>query len=112
MLTYRYSPSTGKTTSPALNTSKTFTVSPYTTYGVGLVIYQDLTYTGKLTNPVTVYSDASNAYTWLKSTGACTDSSGQQVQIEDGGDSNFNDLLYTMKCTQTTTTSQKVALIK
>ena len=101
VITYRYSSATGvKTTTPPVGSaSTTFTVPPYSTFGVGMVVYEDwLSYSGALINPVTKYSDAADASTWIRTSGDCSDGSGQTVQMEDGGDSNFLDLDYVMYC--------------
>ncbi|MDK9694852.1 MAG: pilus assembly protein TadG-related protein [Siculibacillus sp.] len=102
VLTYRYTYKNGvgtKTLTPSAGVTKTITVGPYETYGVGLVIYEDLTYTGKLVNPITKYSDAANASTWIRTTGSCNTSGGATSNVEDGGDTNFLDFVYNMTCT-------------
>jgi Flp pilus assembly protein TadG len=112
VLLYRYSTANGgtKTYTPSVGVTKTISVGAYETYGVGLVIYQDLTYTGKLTNAVTKYSDAADASTWIHKSGTCDAPNGVQYNIEDGGDSNFLDFVYTMTCVVGTSSSDKVRL--
>jgi Flp pilus assembly protein TadG len=100
VMTYRYTYPSTKVTTPTIGTwSGTYTIPKYASFGVGLVIYQDMSYRGALVSPVTQYSDDSNASSWIHTTGACSDTNGQTVNMEDGGDSNFLDFVYTMKCT-------------
>lgn len=102
VITYRYNGSWGtSTTSPSINSvSATFSIPPYSTFGVGMVAYQDWEHlTGALINPKTYYSDASDASRYMRSSGVCTDHNGMTVYMEDGGDSNFADLNYVMSCT-------------
>lgn len=117
VLTYRYSlnPSTRvgtKTITPAIGTTKTITVGPYETYGIGFVIYQDDTYYGKLVNPVTKYGTAADASTWIRFSGTCNTTSGQTANMEDGGDTNFLDIVYNMTCTMGPSASDKVRLVQ
>lgn len=113
VLTYRYTYKYGTgtaTLSPAAGVTKTMTVGAYQTYGVGLVIYADNSYTGKLINPVTKYSDASDAAQWIKSSGTCESSSGATFNVEDGGDSDFADFVYKFSCTLSSSSSDKARL--
>lgn len=101
VLTYRYNSSNGsKVTTPAIGSwSLTFTVPLYSTFGVGMVVYQDWQkYSGALVNPVELWSDAANASTFMRQSGLCTDAAGATYNWEDGGDGNFVDFVYTMKC--------------
>ena len=113
VLTYRYTYKSGvgtKTLTPSAGVTKTITVGPYETYGVGLVIYEDNSYTGKLVNPVTKYSDAADAATWIKTTGSCGASGGATYNVEDGGDTNFLDFVYNMTCVTGASASKKPRL--
>lgn len=113
VLTYRYTYKNGvgtKTLTPSAGVTKTITVGPYETYGVGLVIYEDNSYTGKLVNPVTKYSDAADAATWIRTTGTCGGSGGATYNVEDGGDTNFLDFVYNMTCTVGASKTQKPRL--
>jgi hypothetical protein len=98
-LTYDYTLSKGKGTktyTPAIGQKIDISVGPYETYGIKMVVYQDLTYTGKKTNPVDFYSDAANADSFIKVTGHCEHTEIQNW--EDGGDSNFLDFIFKMTC--------------
>lgn len=113
VLTYRYTYKYGtgsSTLTPAAGVTKTMTVGAYQTYGVGLLIYADNSYTGKLINPVTKYSDAADAAQWIKSSGTCESSSGATFNVEDGGDSDFADFVYKFNCTLTASSSDKARL--
>jgi hypothetical protein len=74
-----------------------FTVPKYSTYGVGMIVYQDLSYQGGMINPVEMFSDV-NPESFVHQTGKCSDAAGAQFNMEDGGDGNFLDFVYTMKC--------------
>lgn len=114
VLTYRYSTAKGGTRTTTPNTGQTSTISidPYTTYGVGLVIYQDLTYTGRLVNAVTRYSDDADAATWIHTKDSCEDGGTQTNNVEDGGNSDFLDFIYTMSCTMDAGSDERVHLIR
>jgi Flp pilus assembly protein TadG len=102
VMTYRYSSSSGSSTvTPSINNwTSTFSIPPYSTFGVGMTIYQDWqNYSGALINPKTVYSDDADAATWMRASGVCTDRNGLTVTMEDGGDHNYLDLDYVMSCT-------------
>lgn len=115
VLTYRYNSSDGsRVTTPPIGTQTiTFTVPAHTTYGVGMVVYQDyLNYSGALINPVEFWSDASNTSTFVQQTGACSSSAGANNNWEDGGDSNFVDFVFNMKCTMGPGSNTVVRLTK
>lgn len=96
VLTYRYGVSGAGTNPPVGYWTVTFSVPKYSTYGVGMVAYQDLSYQGGLINPVEFYSDNSASF---RKSGNCQDSGGAQYNVEDGGDNDYLDFVYTMKCT-------------
>lgn len=96
VLSYRYGVSGSGTNPPVGNWTVTFSVPKYSTYGVGMVAYQDLSYQGGLINPVEYYSDVDAAS--FRKTGNCQDGGGAQYNVEDGGDSDYLDFVYTMKC--------------
>lgn len=103
VLTYRYSAaSASSVTTPPIGTQTvTFTVPAYSTYGLGMVAYQDSTnYSGDLINPVEMWTDAANASSFIHKTGACENAGGATYNWEDGGDANFMDFVYTMTCTK------------
>jgi Flp pilus assembly protein TadG len=114
ILTYRYSSSTGsKVTTPAIGSQFTFTVPQYSTYGLGMVAYQDWqNYTGALINPVEMWTDASNVASFLKQTGSCSDTGGATYNWEDGGNSDFMDFVYNMKCTTGVASDSLTRLVK
>jgi len=98
VLTYRYGVS-GSGTTPAIGSwTVSFTVPKYSTFGVGMLVYQDLSNTGELINPVEMYSDV-HPETFVHQTGKCSDAAGEVYNMEDGGDANFLDFVYNMKCT-------------
>jgi len=102
VLTYRYDSATGSkvTTPPIGSQTVTFSVPLYATYGLGMVVYQDYTnYSGALINPVESWSDGPSASAYLKQAGLCSSSTGATYNWEDGGDSNYQDFVYTMRCT-------------
>jgi Flp pilus assembly protein TadG len=100
IMTYRYTYPSTKVTTPSVGTwSGSYSIPKYSTLGVGLVVYQDMNYLGALVSPATKYSDATDASTWIHTSGACADSGGQTVNMEDGGDSNYLDFVYTVTCT-------------
>ncbi|WP_349362184.1 pilus assembly protein TadG-related protein [Methylocystis sp. JR02] len=96
VLSYRYGVSGSGTNPPVGAWTVTFSVPKYSTYGVGMVAYQDLSYQGGLINPVEFYSDVNSAS--FRKTGNCQDSGGAQYNVEDGGDNDYLDFVYTMKC--------------
>jgi hypothetical protein len=97
-LNYRYGVS-GSGTSPAIGSwTVSFTVPKYSTFGLGMVAYEDLSYQGALTSPKEYYSDK-NAANFI-ATGQCSDPAGAQYNVEDGGDNDFADFVYSMKCTK------------
>ncbi len=101
-LTYDYTLASGKGTktyTPAIGGSTTLSITSYDQFAIEMVVYEDTTYTGKKTNPKTLRSNAANAATFIKTTGACTDSTGQTQNWEDGGDKNFVDFVANMTCT-------------
>ncbi len=101
-LTYDYTLSGGKGTkayTPAIGGSTTLSISSYDQFAIEMVVYEDTTYTGKKTNPKTLRSNASNASTFIKTAGACTDTAGETQSWEDGGDSNYKDFVANMTCT-------------
>lgn len=102
VLTYRYTLATrSSVTTPPIGTQTvTFTVPQYTTYGLGMVAYKDeANLSGALINPVETWSDSPKASTFLRQTGGCSTSTGAIYNWEDGGDTNFQDFVYTMRCT-------------
>lgn len=110
---YTYSKGVGtKNYTPAIGGSYTVTIQDYETYGLGMIAYEDTTYTGKRTNPKYFYSDAIDASNFIKKTGLCTASGGETSNWEDGGDSNFLDLVSNMTCTLSTGTEALVRLSK
>jgi len=114
VLTYRYSSSTGlMTTTPTIGTQTvTFSVPPYTSFGLGMVAYQDPSYAGALVNPVETWSDAANASSFLLQSGSCGSTAGATYNWEDGGDANFLDFVYSMKCTTGVAPNMPVRLTK
>lgn len=96
VLSYRYGVSGSGTNPPVGYWTVTFSVPKYSTYGVGMVAYQDLSYQGALINPVEFYSDVNSIS--FRQTGNCQDSGGAQYNVEDGGDYDYLDFVYTMKC--------------
>lgn len=115
VLTYRYNSSDGSrvTTPPIGSQTVTFSVPAYTTYGVGIVVYKDYTnYSGALINPSEYWSDAQNAADFVKQTGACSESSGAANNWEDGGDTNFVDFVFNIKCTTGPDSNTVVRLTK
>ncbi len=106
VMSYDYTlSSTGKQTrvyTPALTSAKTAAVGDYSTVGVKMVVYEDTTYRGVKTNPKSYLSDDPKAANWTRTTGACTDGSGQTNNWEDGGDANFKDFVFNLKCTVAT----------
>lgn len=115
VLTYDYNLSNGtgtKTYTPALNQTYTVNVPAYSTYGLQMVAYEDTTYTGKRVNPKNFYSDAANSSTFIKRTGDCGTAGGETSSWEDGGDSNFKDLVSVWTCTLSTGNEPLVRLSK
>lgn len=96
VLSYRYGVSGSGTNPPVGYWTVTFSVPKYSTYGVGMVAYQDLSYQGGLINPVEFYSDVDAAS--FRKTGNCQDGGGAHYNVEDGGDNDYLDFVYTMKC--------------
>jgi hypothetical protein len=98
-LIYRYGVAGSGTTPSIGNWTTTFSVPKYSTYGVGMVVYEDWqNYSGALINPVTKYSDV-NPASFIQQKGSCTDPNGAKYNMEDGGDTNFLDFVYNFKCT-------------
>ena len=114
VMTYRYTRSTGTSVStpPILGQTMTYTVPPYSTFGVGMVVYQDYTnYSGALINPVSMYSDV-NPAAFVHQTGVCSAPGGAQYNMEDGGNADFMDFVYNMTCTMGVDTNKTVYLGK
>ncbi len=110
---YTYTSSGGtKTFSPSMTASKTASVGPYDTVGQKMVVYEDNTYRGRKVNPKAYFSDDKAASSWTKSTGNCTDKAGQTQNWEDGGDSNYMDFVFNVKCKTVTSGSRTVRLLK
>lgn len=112
VMTYRYGVA-GSGASPAIGAySQTFNVPAYSTFGVGMLVYQDApAYSGALVNPVYLYSDV-NPSSFVHQTGNCYDPGGAQYNMEDGGNADFMDFVYTMTCTLGAPTNQSVRLRK
>lgn len=97
--TYTGGSSGTKKYTPAIGNTITLNISSYDQFAIEMVIYEDLTYTGKKTGAVTKRSNASNASTFIKTSGSCTDTAGETQKWEDGGDQNFVDFVAVMTCT-------------
>ena len=96
VLTYRYGVS-GSGTNPAIgNTTLDFTVPDHASFGVGVKVYEDLTYKGGLVNPKILYSDVDSSK--FRQSGDCAKSPGMRINVEDGGDTNYLDFQYDMLC--------------
>ena len=117
-ISYDYNFSTQKsTTSPAINkASSTFTLPSNYRTGLMMRVYYTGLSCGKTRSacspPTDFYNDASNAVTYLKTTGACSDSAGQSNNWEDGGDANYQDFVYNLKCTLSSTDVENPRLVK
>lgn len=114
ILQYDYTLKSGKGTkvfTPAITTSTTVTVGDYASFGYQMVVYEDTTYTGKRVSPKSYYSDAADAAKWTRTSGNCSDTTGQTNNWEDGGDSNYADFVFNLKCTTTTSVARDVRLI-
>jgi Flp pilus assembly protein TadG len=96
---------------PAKTSDITVNVGDYTSYGYKMVVYEDLTYTGKHVSPKPHYSDDADGASWQKITGKCTDSAGSTNNWEDGGDSNYLDFAFTVKCTEGVAKTTNVRLL-
>lgn len=97
ILTYRFDGSVG-TTNPGIGEwSVDFPVPQYATFGVGMTVYTDWGWHGDLINPDTKYSDV-NPESFIQQTGVCSDANGANYNMEDGGNTDFHDFVYTMKC--------------
>ena len=108
---YTYKNGVGtKVYTPAIGGTKAVTVGSYQTYGMKMVVYEDLSYTGKKVNPVSYYSDATNAANWTHTSGTC--SSGQTQNWEDGGDSNYLDFVFKLTCATGSSGSPVIRLSK
>lgn len=114
VMSYDYTlSSTGKQTrvyTPSLSTAKTAAVGDYSTVGVKMVVYEDTTYRGGKINPKSYLSDDPKAANWSKTSGACTDGSGQTQNWEDGGDGNYLDFVFNLKCTISTSSKTMARL--
>lgn len=111
VLTYRYNPVAF--TPPIGNWSTTFVVPPYSSYGVGMTVYADDSWQGQLINMNERWSDAPNAADFTHRSGNCAEgSNGEHVEMEDGGDSDFTDLVYDMRCAYGLDTAKSARLIK
>lgn len=110
LLDYNYA-APNKYYTPSIGSSMTSTVPSYESYGFYMVIYEDTTYTGKHVSPKTLSSTDTNVATFRKSSGACTDGTGQTDNWEDGGDSNFKDFVVNLTCTTGPNGPIKVKLV-
>jgi hypothetical protein len=109
---YTYSSSGGtKVFTPSMGVSKSVSVGSYDTVGQKMVVYEDNSYRGKKVNPKNYLSDDKKASTWTKTKGECTDPGGQTQNWEDGGDSNYMDVVFTLKCTTVSSGSKTVRLM-
>ncbi len=108
-ISYDYNFSTQKgTISPALNqATSTFALPSAYTTGLMMRVFYTGEKCGKTRTacspPTDFYNDASNASTFIKLTGACSDSAGAANSWEDGGDGDYKDFVYTLKCTLSST---------
>ncbi len=110
---YTYTTSGGtKAFSPPVTTPKSVTVGTYDKVGQMVVVYEDPSYRGKKIRPKELWSDDPTAPTWIKTKGECTDPAGQTQNWEDGGDSNYMDFVFTLKCTTSTSSKRQVRLVK
>jgi Flp pilus assembly protein TadG len=113
---FRFTPSQYGWTTPNLNVaSQTLTLDPnYQTWGYKIRVYYGTAlgdqsmagfqgpyydmWSDNLPFPVVSYQGAT-LQGGLKSTGNCDDTGGKTIHIEDGGNSDYNDMVLTMKCT-------------
>ena len=113
---FRFSPSQYGWTTPNLNVaSQTLTLDPnYQTWGYKIRVYYGTAqgdqsmagfkgpyydmWSDNLPAPVVSYQGATLQGA-VKTTGTCDGAGGKTVNIEDGGNSDFNDFVLTMKCT-------------
>ena len=96
---------------PPVGNSKTASITSYDSYGYYMVVYQDLSYTGKRINPVRFYSTDLSAASYRKSSGTCSTGSGQTDSWEDGGSSDFTDFVMKVSCTLAANGPLKVQLV-
>jgi hypothetical protein len=115
MLDYNYEYAGGagtKTFTPKLNKSKTITLGEYETFGERMVVYEDVSYHGKHINPKSYASDDKNASEWTKVTGLCDKGKGETQNWEDGGDKNYLDFVFQVKCEYEEVATGEVRLAK
>lgn len=97
-----------RTTTPPLNqVTARHSLSGGSTFGVMMRVYEDLSYLGRRdVNYVDHYSD--DTAPRIRTTGSCD--SGQTHHWEDGGDSNYADFVYLLRCFGSAASSAGVRL--
>jgi Putative Flp pilus-assembly TadE/G-like len=111
VLQYNYTLSGGvgqKDMEPDLSDTKKVVVGNYATIAEKMVVYEDTSYVGLHIHPKTYYSDDVNAKNWVKTSGDCE--TGQTQNWEDGGDSNYLDFVFSLKCKMDSSTEGKVRI--
>ncbi len=98
------------TVTPSVSESTTIDVGAYASYGYKMVVYEDTSYYGKHIKPKEYYSDDANAPSFTKVSGDCTDTNGNKNYWEDGGDADYLDFIFRVKCTEEVTSSGNVRL--
>lgn len=95
MLSYDYDGVTRWTTPPINQVTSRVTLTGGSTFGVMMRVYEDLSYLGRRNvSYIDHFSDEQSPR--IKTTGSCD--VGQTHNWEDGGDSNFADFVYMLKC--------------